>query len=177
LKRRHFRRGQRRCRLFDSVGNHNPVSKARLKEGGHLLKGDLVAKENRGSRVASQLRLSQGVRRGLLALGAAVVIGSAAARGEDLDQGKSAARLFADSCASCHRSARGLAKGRFSLTLYMFLRDHYVSGSTSAWALTSYLESVNGGQPGRSRAAAAKASSPATWAARSSPRPPAPVPR
>ena len=141
-----------------------------------MLKGDFVAKENRGRRAASQLRLLQAVRRGLLALGAIVVIGSAA-RAEDLDQGKSANRLFADSCASCHRSARGLAKGRFSLTLYMFLRDHYVSSSTSAWALTSYLESVDGRRPARSRAAAAKASSPATWAARSSPRPPAPVPR
>ena len=141
-----------------------------------MLKGDFAAKENRGRRVASELRLLQGVRRGLLALGAIVVIGSAACA-EDLDQGKSATRLFADSCASCHRSARGLAKGRFSLTLYMFLRDHYVSSSTSAWALTSYLESVDGGQPARSRAAAAKASSRATWAARSSLRPPAPVPR
>lgn len=142
-----------------------------------MLKGDFVAKENRGRRVASQVRLLKGVRRGLLTVGAIVVIASAAARAEDLDQGKPATRLFADSCASCHRSARGLAKGRFSLTLYMFLRDHYVSSSTSAWALTSYLESVDGGQPARSRAAAAKASSPATWAARSSPRPPAPVPR
>lgn len=141
-----------------------------------MLKGHFVAKENRGRRAASQLRLLREVRRGLLALVAIVVIGSAA-RAEDLDQGKSATRLFADSCASCHRSARGLAKGRFSLTLYMFLRDHYVSSSTSAWALTSYLESVDGGQRARSRAAAAKASSPATWAARSSPRPPAPVPR
>lgn len=27
---------------------------------------------------------------------------------------------------TCHRSARGLAKGRFSLTLYLSLQQHYV---------------------------------------------------
>ena len=52
------------------------------------------------------------------------------------------------------RSARGLAKGRFRLTLYMFLQDHYASNSSSAWALTSYLESVDEGKRGPSRAAA-----------------------
>ena len=38
----------------------------------------------------------------------------------------SGAGLFADSCVTCHRSARGLAKGRFSLTLYLSLQQHYV---------------------------------------------------
>lgn len=61
---------------------------------------------------------------------------------ENLDAGKSGAKLFADSCSSCHRSPRGLAKGRFRLTLYLFLQQHYVSSTDSASALTSYLQSV-----------------------------------
>src|SRR5690242_15055406 len=58
----------------------------------------------------------------LAALGVMAVAASVPARAQNLDQGKSAAKLFADSCAACHRSARGLAKGRFRLTLYMFLK-------------------------------------------------------
>jgi mono/diheme cytochrome c family protein len=42
-----------------------------------------------------------------------------AANAQNLDQGKSVAKLFADSCATCHRSARGLAKGRFSPTFFL----------------------------------------------------------
>lgn len=74
----------------------------------------------------------------------------------------------------CHRSARGLAKGRFSLTLYWFLKDHYASNSDSAWALTSYLETVDHGSRPPSRATA-KPSHPAA-SSQSSLRPPMPVP-
>jgi mono/diheme cytochrome c family protein len=69
--------------------------------------------------------------------------GKAANATENLDAGKSGAKLFADSCSACHRSPRGLAKGRFRLTLYLFLQQHYVSNSDSASALTSYLQSVD----------------------------------
>jgi mono/diheme cytochrome c family protein len=113
----------------------------------------------------------------LLALGALLVLIGSAAHAENLDQGKSAAKLFGDSCATCHRSARGLAKGRFRLTLFLFLQEHYASNSSSAWALTSYLESVDSAQQrGRSRNAAAKPSPPATRSSRPTIRPPAPVP-
>lgn len=127
--------------------------------------------------------------RGLLALGltmAVAVIASPAGRAENLDQGKSGQRLFADSCAACHRSARGLAKGRFSVTLYLFLQQHYASNGTSAWALTSYLESLDDVPRSRSHAAATKpapssaaAAKPvsSTWTPQSSLRPPAPVPQ
>ena len=103
---------------------------------------------------------------GLLALAAMVAL-SGSATAQNLDQGKPAPKLFAESCASCHRSARGLAKGRFHLTLYLFLQKHYSSGSSSAWALTSYLESIDSGK----RVAAKPAAT-----SRSSFRPPAPVP-
>src|SRR5216684_5660204 len=126
--------------------------------------------------VASERMLLQKLGRNLLALGAIAVLIGGAANAQNLDQGKSVARLFADSCATCHRSARGLAKGRFSLTLYLFLQKHYASNASSAWALTSYLESVDSAQRGQSRAAAAKPSPRATRTSRSPIRPPASVP-
>jgi mono/diheme cytochrome c family protein len=117
----------------------------------------------------------QKLGRCLLALGAIAVLTGGAVHAENLDEGKSGARLFADSCVTCHRSARGLAKGRFSLTLYLFLQQHYVSNSSAAKELTSYLESVDSPAPDR-RPAAAKRSPRAAAASGSSPRPPAPVP-
>jgi mono/diheme cytochrome c family protein len=107
---------------------------------------------------------------------AAVVAGlTGPAVAQDIDQGKPAPKLFADTCAACHRSARGLAKGRFSLTLYLYLQKHYASNSSSAWALTSYLESVDAPKPAPSRAAA-RPSGVTTGRAGSAPRPPMPVP-
>jgi len=110
----------------------------------------------------------------LLAFGAVSLLIGSAANAQNLDKGKSPAKLFADGCATCHHSARGLTKGRFRLTLFMFLQDHYATNSSSAWALSSYLESVDSGQRGRSRDA-----KPAPGAARSSRsalRPPGSVP-
>jgi mono/diheme cytochrome c family protein len=108
--------------------------------------------------------------RGLAAAGALLLLLGAAAHAENLDAGKSGARLFADSCSTCHRSARGLAKGRFRLTLYLFLQQHYSSGSDSASALASYLQSVDTPQAAPSRAG--KRAHPAFHP----PRPPMPVP-
>jgi mono/diheme cytochrome c family protein len=110
---------------------------------------------------------------GLLIVAAIVALSGPAAVAQNLDQNKPASKLFADSCAACHRSARGLAKGRFRLTLYMFLQDHYASNSSSAWALTNYLDSLDGGKRGPPRATAKPK---AATTARSSLRPPAPVP-
>jgi mono/diheme cytochrome c family protein len=115
--------------------------------------------------------LRRNLRRCLLAVGAIAVLTGQAAQAQNIDQGKSATRLFADSCATCHRNPRGLAKGRFRLTLYMFLQQHYAANSSSAWALTSYLESVDTPPRGRSKTGAAKPHGPS----RSSLRPPAPM--
>ena len=121
-------------------------------------------------------------------LAASVVLaGSQVSAQENLDAGKPAPRLFAEGCAGCHRSAKGLAKGRFSFTLYLFLQKHYASNATSAWALTSYLEQVDAERRGVKRTAAtaprpaARPSSPSatsssTWTPHSPLRPPAPVP-
>jgi len=112
---------------------------------------------------------------GLPVAGAILVLIGSTAHAQNLDQGKSPAKLFADSCAACHHTPRGLAKGRFRLTLFLFLQDHYATSSSSAWALTSYLESLDDAQRGRSRNAA-KPSAPAGGSPRSATRPPAPVP-
>jgi mono/diheme cytochrome c family protein len=81
---------------------------------------------------------------GVIAVGVMAVLIGTAARAQNLDEGKSAAALFANGCAACHRSPRGLAKGRFRLTLFAFLQQHYSTSSSTAWELTSYLESVDG---------------------------------
>jgi hypothetical protein len=143
---------------------------------GHDEGGSVAATDDCGMQIASELMSLQKLWRSLLVLGAISVLIGGPADAQNLDQGKSAARLFADGCATCHHSARGLAKGRFSLTLLLFLQKHYASNSSSAWALTSYLESVDGAQRGRSRAAAAKPSPAAISTSGSSMRPPMPVP-
>ena len=102
-----------------------------------------------------------------MTLAAAAALTATIASAQNLDAGKSAAKLFADGCSTCHRSPRGLAKGRFSLTLSWFLKDHYAAGPDSAKALAAYLQSVD--EP--PRAAAKSAAKPS----RSAPRPPRPV--
>lgn len=73
------------------------------------------------------------------------VLGTASATRaqENLDRNQSGPRLFAASCVQCHKSARGLAKGRFSFTLSYYLRSHYTSSSETASILTAYLQSVD----------------------------------
>lgn len=93
-----------------------------------------------------------------------------AVRAENLDAGKSGATLFAATCATCHRSPRGLAKNRFSFTLSLFLQQHYTSSATSAQVLTAYLQSADAprGKP--------QPLPPSASALAPSLRPPAPVP-
>ena len=114
--------------------------------------------------------------------GVALISASASAQ-EDLDQGKSGSQLFAATCVSCHHSARGLAKDRFSVTLWLYLRQHYTSSSASAQTLAAYLQSVDAprGKPQPTTASAkakAAATSKATVTTASEPglRPPASVP-
>lgn len=118
--------------------------------------------ERRRARIAPPLALAA-------ALALALTAGSA--RAQNLDEGKSPQKLFAEGCTTCHRSPRGLAKGRFSVTLYWFLKDHYASGPDTAKALAAYLESVDT-PPAAKPAAGAKAKHGTSRA----PRPPAAVP-
>lgn len=104
----------------------------------------------------------------LMTLSAAVALTATVAFAQNLDAGKSPEKLFADGCATCHRSPRGLAKGRFSLTLSWFLKDHYATSSDSAKSLAAYLVSVDAPPP---RAAA----KPGAKSSRSAPRPSKPA--
>jgi mono/diheme cytochrome c family protein len=109
------------------------------------------------SKFISQPRL----RRYLYVLGAVVALtgpffDATGAQAQNLDQGKTAPRLFADSCATCHRSPRGLAKGRFRLTLFAFLKEHYSTSSDTASELAAYLASVDTPQSSRPRTASGK---------------------
>ena len=108
----------------------------------------------------------------LLALGILYSLAGPAAQAQNIDEGKSAPRLFADSCVNCHRNAKGLAKGRFRPTLFLFLQDHYTTSTGAAWGLASYLASVDTSQSSRSRTAASHST---TKKRRPSTRPPAPV--
>src|SRR5262245_66654587 len=71
-------------------------------------------------------------------VGAAVAMaGGPALAQSNLDAGKSAAQIFADTCNACHRSARELRQ-----TSAGFLRDHYTTGMREAASMAAYLASV-----------------------------------
>jgi hypothetical protein len=80
----------------------------------------------------------------LAALGWAVVPPVAHAQ-TNIDQGKSPAEIFANDCATCHKSARGLANGKNSLMLSSFLREHYTASRDQAAALAAYVLGAGGG--------------------------------
>ena len=69
-----------------------------------------------------------GRARAVTAVSAVMLVMTADARAqENLDRDKSGPKLFAASCVQCHKSARGLAKGRMSFTLSYYLRQHYTA--------------------------------------------------
>ncbi len=55
----------------------------------------------------------------------------------NLDAGKSAAQIFADTCNACHRSPREIKK-----TSPAFMREHYTTGMREAVMMANYLASV-----------------------------------
>ena len=85
---------------------------------------------------------------GLASVAAIAVISAGPTLGQtNIDQGKSASELFANYCAVCHKSTRGLANGRNSLTLSLFLREHYATSSQQAASLAAYVISAGGNAP------------------------------
>jgi hypothetical protein len=66
----------------------------------------------------------------------------------NIDQGKSPAEIFANDCATCHKSPRGLANGKNSLMLSGFLREHYTASRDQAAALAAYVLGAGGGDSG-----------------------------
>jgi mono/diheme cytochrome c family protein len=55
----------------------------------------------------------------------------------NLDAGKSAAQMFSDTCAACHRSPRELKRASAS-----FLRGHYTTGAEEASVMANYLAGI-----------------------------------
>jgi cytochrome c553 len=81
-------------------------------------------------------------RRGVwVALGflAPTLASSAGAQG-NLDEGKTAAQLYASACATCHKSPQSVPKTKWFFGLENFLREHYTSSSESAVILAAYLK-------------------------------------
>jgi hypothetical protein len=64
---------------------------------------------------------------------------------EDLEQGKSAAQLFASDCGICHKSAQALVKDGYPTEA--FLRVHYTSNREIASALFTYLRGIARADP------------------------------
>jgi hypothetical protein len=91
---------------------------------------------------------------------------SAAAQGS-LEQGKTAAQLYAANCASCHKSPQSVAKA--TGISESFLREHYSPSSQSAATLAAYLNGLERQSSGSVRAPGD--------AQGQSPTPPAPPPQ
>lgn len=86
---------------------------------------------------------------GMASLAVAVMAAGPTWGQTNIDQGKPASELFANYCAVCHKSTRGLANGRNSLTLSLFLREHYAASSQQAAALAAYVISAGGSAPAK----------------------------
>jgi hypothetical protein len=98
--------------------------------------------------------------------------------GQNLDAGKPASQIFAEACATCHRSPRELRRNPG----VSFLREHYTTGSDMASTMAAYLASAGGEsrgagapQPKRAPAASASRDASATDPSPQSKRPPNPV--
>jgi cytochrome c553 len=65
----------------------------------------------------------------------------------NLDQGKSAAQIFAAACAECHKAPRALGNGKSNAALTDFLGEHYTTSRDQAAALASYVLGGRGSEP------------------------------
>ena len=116
---------------------------------------------------------------GILVLSAA---GPAGAQG-NLDEGKTAAQLFAADCANCHKSPQSVSSTKWFFGLESFLTEHYTSSRQSAAILAAYLKEQDRRSADAQRARAAGRVSQARPAEPTSrniddgiPRPPADIP-
>ena len=86
------------------------------------------------------------------AIGLLLVLAPVMAQAQtNIDQGKSPAEIFANDCATCHKSARGLANGRGSSGLASFLVEHYTASKDQAAALAAYVMGAGGGEAAPAR--------------------------
>src|SRR5882757_1977995 len=73
---------------------------------------------------------------------AAVLLATPAGAQGNIDAGRTPAQIFADTCASCHKSPRELRRASAG-----FLRQHYTAGSEEASAMAGYLAGLPSGEP------------------------------
>jgi cytochrome c553 len=84
--------------------------------------------------------LDRGLR---LAIGSlALFVASSAGAQGNLDQGKTAAQLYASACATCHKSPQSVSNTKRLFGLEGFLREHYTSSRESAAILAAYLRGM-----------------------------------
>jgi hypothetical protein len=95
-----------------------------------------------------------------LGLATALVMVPGARAQTNIDRGKPPSELFANYCAVCHKTTRGLATGRNSLTLALFLREHYAASREQAAALAAYVISAGGNAPAPTKPERAKTEEP-----------------
>jgi hypothetical protein len=96
------------------------------------------AKGHVGSAVVGRFVVSRIARLMPCLIVAAVGATVSSARAQaNLDRGKSAAQIFADTCNACHRSPREIRP-----TSAAFLREHYTTGAQQAAVMAAYLASV-----------------------------------
>jgi hypothetical protein len=88
----------------------------------------------------------------------------------NIDEGKSPSQIFTSDCSVCHKTPKGLAKGRSAGGVAEFLRQHYTTGREQATALASFILGAGaGGGDARDRKPAAEhAGKPAEEAAKPS---------
>jgi hypothetical protein len=94
---------------------------------------------------------ASGRRLGFGAVVLALVMAGSAAAQENLDSGKTPAELYAQDCAICHKSPRGLAQTGGILGVQAFLREHYTASREAAAAIAAFLNAADKGaaQAGR----------------------------
>ena len=97
----------------------------------------------------------------------ALCFASSAGAQESLEQGKTAAQLYAANCASCHKSPQSVTKATGTFGLESYLREHYTPSPQSAAIIAAYLEGLERQSSGSVRARGAKQSSQAN-----APKPP-----
>src|SRR5579872_4271106 len=119
---------RRRCGQAKGGGSSSPIRTARpTRRRSSISCWRLDRGTGQGTTLRSLFRPGREVIAPLMVFGtlaaAAAVLTTQFASAQNLDAGKSPEKLFADGCATCHRSPRGLAKGRYTLTLSWFLQD------------------------------------------------------
>ena len=112
----------------------------------------LTAGDDCDMKPSSKLLAWPALGRGLLVLGALTSWSGPAAFAQNIDEGKSAQQLFANSCATCHSNPRVLAKGRSAPPCSRSSRTITRPVWARLGALASYLASVDA-PPARSRSA------------------------